>query len=168
MNTRKKIIKEIAESLFKLKKSNSFPVDARIICSTLGIDVNFITFKNTERKSTIYGFSEIVNDSYTIYVNTFFSPKEQLYTIAHEMGLLILHPEWVKSHHYTVRKNGKKIDTIYHEEAHYFALLLLMPSSLFNDSIKKFPASSLSDIMCVEYERLSDRIFIEEEFCHNL
>ena len=105
----------------------SIEVSVVLIAENIGYQV--LAFDPTESIENVSG--AIVNASKTIYINGDEHPYRRRYTIAHEIGHAMLHQD--RAHIIDYRQNminfsgGSQIE----DEAHQFAMELLMPAAKF-------------------------------------
>jgi Zn-dependent peptidase ImmA (M78 family) len=145
------IVKEI------LQNYDTYPVPVVKIANEKGIDV----YATSSLKSNESGLIRKEGDKFIIYVNKNHPQTRQRFTIAHELGHFVLHPDKIDSSgdsmiQYTKQylgQNGlQRADGIaltperkkMEKEANEFAAELLMPEAQFKDVWKK--SSSIEEI----------------------
>jgi Zn-dependent peptidase ImmA (M78 family)/transcriptional regulator with XRE-family HTH domain len=104
------------------------PIDnVTTLCEKLGIVVVFIDLS----QSKIDGCSIVYNDRpYIILNNKIDSAVRRRFTLAHELGHILLHSKLEKGH-----LNNSSANKEIEREANYFASCLLMPESEFTNDI---------------------------------
>jgi Zn-dependent peptidase ImmA (M78 family) len=134
-------LKEKSQEL--LKYNNTYPVEVIKIANGLGYRVFAL-----ENSQGIAG--KVCHKDKIIYINPSDNPQRQRFTIAHEIGHIVLHRNTNHEHH---RPNDDMTDTelnIYSDdieeiEANRFAAMLLMPDLEFQQAWSKF-AGQISQI----------------------
>lgn len=129
---------------------DSPPVPLTDIVTSYGLDIVYADFSPLPQGNEIAGFIDFENKK--IYVNKDDPPNRQRFTIAHELGHYILHPDLIKNeskYKVLLRRplNDKKY-TPEETEANCFAAYLLVPSELL-EKYKDIPNSINSSIFAV-------------------
>jgi Zn-dependent peptidase ImmA (M78 family) len=141
------------------------PVDPLRVAKTLGIKVVNAKFSD----ETISGLISKNKGDATIFVNHADSPLRKRFTIAHELGHLLLHMEGESAEFVDPKFNFRPTDP-YEQfdswsedrkkewEANRFAAALLMDESLILSAIKSIPASDLALHFQVSQQAMSIRL----------
>lgn len=122
-----KICSITQELLNNIPQNLSVQIPIVMIANNIGYKV--LEFDPTESIENVSG--SVVNASKTIYINGDEHPYRRRYTIAHEIGHAVLHSD--RAHVIDYRQNminfsgGSQIE----DEAHQFAMELLMPAVKF-------------------------------------
>lgn len=115
---------------------DSPPIPLTDIVSSYGLNIVYSDFSSIPKGNEIAGFIDF--ESKKIFVNKDDPPNRQRFTIAHELGHYILHPDFVKDEtKYKVLLRRPLEDKNYtpeEKEANCFAANLLVP----DDLIKKY------------------------------
>ncbi|HMN69895.1 MAG TPA: ImmA/IrrE family metallo-endopeptidase [Bdellovibrionales bacterium] len=144
---RKKIISKTAESL--LEKHGFFRpgFDADLLVRALGIELQCVD----EMENSISGFSVSAENKRVIGIrSTEFESKRGRFTLAHELGHLMLHQNSVinysRAEVFFRHNNGIGKNDPREYEANFFAACLLMPEQLVTAEVDKllFPEIGLS------------------------
>lgn len=142
---RRRIIRTEVIELLETNLISSAPVDVERIARSLGILV-----RRTPTDDDISGF--LLRDAggrAVIGVNTMHHPNRQRFTIGHEIGHFILHPEGTMHVDRTVIKlrdrassQGEDYEEI---EANTFAAELLMPINFLSRDLQRLPPTDFHD-----------------------
>lgn len=145
------VIQDKAKQLLKITGcSNTFPLPIEIIVEHLGFQCHFyIPDKDIEDIA-----SAVSHSKKKIYINQNNTPEQQLFSIAHKVGHIVLHGD---NHDYIDSPNIHK--NLQSEEAEKFAMELLMPEEHYckmwhktNHDLKK-----LSQLFGVSMELIQKR-----------
>lgn len=128
--TNSQIQRKAEDLLGKAGVKNSFPCPIEKIISFLGY-TSFL-FKPTKETETMSGVVD--HSSKKIFINDQDSPKRRLFTAAHEVGHICLHPG---DDHIDYRNSDFPLDQR-EKDADYFAACLLMPEKSFREKWEEF------------------------------
>ncbi len=131
------------------------PVNPVQIARRTGVEVTFVSFEGEDAKD-ISGFYDY--EERKIFVNRDEPALRQTFTVAHELGHKILHPDWVATDDYKVyRRNNQALDE--HEvEANAFAANLLMPRFMMDQFYENLSVADLSQIFAVSVPAVRTRL----------
>lgn len=121
---------EIDKTLYRIKVENglSYPENNLLeIATTLGVAVYEIDFQKIYQKQGINGVIQWDNDKPSIYINKNYTPERKTFTLAHELGHFILHPNSKKYRIDFIDYTKEDKETEEEIEANYFAGSLLVP-----------------------------------------
>ncbi len=143
MAARKILARKKARDLLASAKVKSPPVPIEQLANFVGAEVHYEPFSG-ELSGMVHRQS---NGKAVIGVNALHPPTRQRFTVAHELGHLLLH----KDEEFHVDENSpigfrsplssQAVDSD-EIEANQFAAELLMPVSLLKDEIEKIPAKT--------------------------
>lgn len=156
MRTKKqRKIQRLVEQLLQRAKVETPPVPVEQVAKLLGAQVHYNNFRN---KDAISGILVQANDRIVIGVNEKHTKHRQRFTIAHELGHLVLHshrnsyvdrnlPSLVRLRDET-SSSGSDPDEV---EANAFAAELLMPTSMLEHDMsiigsEEFDERSIDDL----------------------
>lgn len=150
MAVRRKLIRAQAEQLLQQQRIKTAPVNVKRIAEALGAEVQE---KPTDDKLSGFLFRDQAARRAVIGVNSLHSERRQRFTIAHEIGHLLLHkgePIHVDrlDTGYTIdRRNNdsSKGDQEVEVEANLFAAELLMPKKFIDVDLAKHEELDLFD-----------------------
>jgi len=146
---RRKHIRDVALRLCSKHGTGRPPVDVEKIATQLGAVIH----KNRV-EDDVSGFVAWKNDRPIIGVNARHSSNRQRFTIAHEIGHILLHPQMSLhiDESFAVRLRSDKSPRGDHDEkeANLFAAELLMPASLIADDIRRIGVLDLHDERRIE------------------
>ena len=139
--------KQVAERVLQDNCLEEPPINAKELAERNGLTVSFVNFNRLGPEySDIAGFINKNN----VYVNADDTPARQNFTIAHELGHILLeHDNYDILYRRDLENQSNK--TV-EQEANYFAANLLVPEKMFKSFIKEYPYASnkqLSDIFGV-------------------
>lgn len=149
MATRKRKIRALVQNLLSKHGITGSPIPVDRIAKALGIRLYVDTLEGD-----ISGFAHRAKDQVVIGVNTRHAPVRQRFTIAHELGHLLLH-DFDCLHidrGFTLRLRseisgqGTDQDEV---EANRFAAELLMPEGFLRDDLEGLESIDLLDDECV-------------------
>jgi len=124
----------LVKNLLKKNKLTSIPIDIEKIANSLGVQI-----KLSKLEDNISGFLYLKNENPVIFVNNIHPVPRQRFTIAHELGHLILNHNgdlFVDKEHVLYRDSRSKEGSLKLErEANRFAAELLMPEEMIIDEI---------------------------------
>jgi len=153
--------KKAQNSALKLLKECGYtkpPIDPVQIAKMLGVSVHSASFENQE-VSGLYDFEKNI-----IYVNNKDSVERQTFTIAHELGHLKLHSEWVKSNDYKVLLRSRRDKDPIELEADAFAAHLLVPKEMLTKYRDIASVSDLAKAFGVSFDMMSNRLAFENKY----
>ncbi len=151
-----------AYTILKHAKMFKCPVDVEKLA-----DFYSIYIIKEDMDDHVSGLCYTKNDKEFVGVNSAHSPKRQRFTIAHEIGHLILH--FPKNEDVIIdtdktttalfhRAKGKVVRRVYEKEANQFAAALLMPEELLIEALE-----SQSDDDEVDISNLADDFEVSEQ-----
>lgn len=149
MPVRKRHIRGLAERLLLANNIRSAPVDVERLARSLGADV-----QRQPADDNLSGFIIRNRKQQVIGVNSNHHRNRQRFTIAHEIGHLLLHDQHDDIHvdgngcGIPVRKRNEessKGEDDYEKEANLFAAELLMPETFLEQDIIDLEESNLLD-----------------------
>jgi len=131
MNVRRKRIQQLVDDLLIRTKETNPPINVEAIIKELGIQV---VRQKYPKDSDISGFVVRRDHVTAIGINSNHSPVRQRFTLAHELGHVLLHPPTTQELHidrqFSVKfrdeKSSQGLD-LEEREANLFAAELLMP-----------------------------------------
>lgn len=133
-----KIIEEKAENILNRFKTDRTPVDVAEIARKLGILVKYAT------SSEFSGLLYRKDKNAFMAINSSESPARQRFTIAHEIGHFLLHPQ--KNTFVEFRDNGTNKPRTFKEiQANQFAAALLMPRRSLLKDIATYQETGITD-----------------------
>ena len=116
--------KSESDALRILQEFNYYepPVDPIDIAKKMGIDVKMVVFDSND-VSGMYDYEKRI-----IYVNNNELPTRKLFTVAHELGHVIMHDDYVKNNtEYKILRRSPHDNDPIELEADAFAANLMMP-----------------------------------------
>jgi Zn-dependent peptidase ImmA (M78 family) len=141
-NSSLKRIKQNYPDLDFTAVESKFPVSLEKICDALNVYVDL----RDDLPDNLSGKIFKVDENYLIYANKNHSPRRVRFTIAHEIGHLIKHKEYIDKHGEILeRRDHTKYSLIQirqEKEANQFAAELLMPEYTFIEQHEKLLAKS--------------------------
>lgn len=168
-------IENRALSAIKVAGALSVPVDLIKIARSLQVQVHFQTFEDE-----VSGVLLIQNGERHVMVNKSHHPNRQRFSIAHELGHLLLHDTqgdrlFIDTHIRVYQRVGASTAKVYSEsgsattpeeerEANQFAAALLMPkpllieAALSRDLWDEFDVSSLAATFAVSEQAMAIRL----------
>lgn len=129
MDLRKKIIDE-AKKMFNDKKE----IDVIELASKQGIDLIAVD-TNDEYNAHIQYDDD--SQKFTIYINANHPYNRVKFSVAHELGHYVLHPDLIRKHKIVARSRIDHLDPKAEKEANNFAGELLMPQELVEEELKE-------------------------------
>lgn len=133
------------------------PFDPRRIADTLGLEIIYSKFPNDKNVS---GY--IRKNGIQIVVNSELSSNRQFFTISHELGHKVLHPEYVTSPKYEVLRR----DNTYHQgkpireiEADIFASHLMIPFFALKHYMKLATIEEMTKLFMVSKDALTNQLY---------
>lgn len=142
--------KEESQKILSDFGADSPPIPLDDIVATYGLKILYSDFSVLPYGNEIAGFINL--DTKTIYVNKDDPPNRQRFTIAHELGHYILHPEFIKDDtKYSVLLRQILTNKNYapeEKEANCFAANLLVPDEMLRKYEDK-PNSIISTLFAV-------------------
>lgn len=135
------------------------PINPIDIAVALGTSVFFSDFDGFDKVS---GFYDAEDNQ--IYVNKNELPQRQTFTIAHELGHMVLHKEWAMSQDYKVLLRESlefPSKDKYEREANTFAANLLVPNFLLRKYVDVASVPELSNLFMVSKTMIQNRIKFE-------
>jgi Zn-dependent peptidase ImmA (M78 family) len=147
---RRKHIRDVALRLFSKHGTGRPPVDVEKIATQLGAAIH----KNRV-EDDVSGFLVWQKAGPIIGVNARHSLNRQRFTIAHEIGHIVLHPQLSlridESFAVKLRSDkSRRGDDADEKEANLFAAELLMPANLITDDIRRIGVLDLHDERRIE------------------
>jgi Zn-dependent peptidase ImmA (M78 family) len=140
--------KEAAELLSRLKITTA-PTPVEKIAKELGAQIRFAPFDEE-----ISGMIHVKNGTIVIGVNALHHPNRQRFTIAHELGHLVLHKDKITSHVHIDKgfpaalmrdtRSASGTDTV-EVQANQFASELLVPQALLDKELAGKAAFDMED-----------------------
>ncbi len=127
------------------------PVNPIKIAESLGFEVEEAILKDDV--SGMYDY-----ETKTIYYNHNDAPTRQAFTVAHELGHILLHQEYVSSKEYKVLLRSPHKDDKYELEADAFAANLMMPQFMLDKLNFIGSKERLARIFCVSLQAITKRI----------
>ena len=118
------------------------------------MEVTFVSFEGEEARD-ISGFFDY--EERRIYVNRDEPALRQTFTVAHELGHKILHPDWVATDDYRVYRRGNQVQDEHETEANAFAASLLMPRFMM-DRCYELPVPDISQVFAVSVPAVKARL----------
>lgn len=154
--------KEEAQKLIDDNYISEPPIDVIEIAQNLGVDIKYIDFG--EKYNNVAGYIKIVEEKKTIYVNKNDALNRQIFTIAHELGHLILHKTQLENKSdiailLRTPIGNNEIDPL-EKEANCFAANLLVPTVMLNQHKDK-SIDILVNIFKVSKDVIGFRLKIE-------
>jgi Zn-dependent peptidase ImmA (M78 family) len=153
--------KKAQNSALKLLKECGYvkpPIDPVQIAKMLGVSVHSASFQNQD-VSGLYDFEKNI-----VYINNKDSVERQTFTIAHEIGHLKLHSEWVKSSDYKVLLRSPHDGDPKEIEANTFAADLLVPKKMLNEYRDIASRIELARAFGVSIEVVNNRLNLESKY----
>lgn len=147
MAVRRKHIRNLVEQLLEKHGIEKAPVDVKELALLLGA---FVQYEPTEDNLSGFLLRDFEHYRVLIGVNQNHHSRRQRFTIAHELGHLLLH-EGEKFHvdrRYAVKlrdENASKGVSEEEKEANLFAAELLMPACFIKKDLAQFDALDLFD-----------------------
>lgn len=145
--------KEAAELLSRLKMT-TVPTPVEKIAKELGAQIRFAPFDEE-----ISGMIHVKDGTIVIGVNALHHPNRQRFTIAHELGHLVLHKEKITSHVHIDKgfpaalmrdtRSATGTDTV-EVQANQFASELLVPQALLDKELAGRAAIDMEDEKSLE------------------
>lgn len=133
-------IRKSVEEILKAQNISSLPIDVKRVARSLGADV---VEKDLDHDTS--GLLAVTHGKRTIAYNSAHSENRQRFTIAHEIGHLVLHAAGIDHDDIFIDKkvynrNSQASQGIYRQEieANRFAAELLMPKKMLLITIKEF------------------------------
>ncbi len=125
-----------AKEIFEKYRENSPPVDVKIIAEDLGAELRYEPFEGDD---DISGVLIKKDDTCVIGINSAHAITRQRFSIAHEIGHLILHSKSALFVDKVINRDRKSSLAIDNKEieANQFAAELLMPRELIRKEINK-------------------------------
>ncbi len=167
MAVRRRHIRSVVEQLLDAHNLYAVPVDVAHIATALNVQIH----NDTAAADNLSGFllRDVNNRRALIGVNSTHTPTRKRFTVAHEIGHLLLHEGEVL---HVDQRNGidlgfriKRRDLASslgtdeeEQEANFFAAELLMPSSLLEADLLEIKAAMPED----EGEALEDEVLVEK------
>jgi Zn-dependent peptidase ImmA (M78 family) len=142
MIVRRKHIRELASELLADIKAKRPPVSVEDIARRKGV---IIRRGNVEPKVSGFLYRNVARGQAIIGVNSSQHPNRQRFTIAHELGHLLLHTGddvHVDKHRDDESAKGTNFEEI---ESNLFAAELLMPAQFLKEDLDRFGALHLLD-----------------------
>ena len=145
--------KEATELLGRLKITTA-PTPVERIAKELGAQIRFAPFDQE-----ISGMIHVQDGTIVIGVNALHHPNRQRFTIAHEIGHLIMHKEKVTAHVHIDKGFEAKLmrDTrsaagtdAVEVQANHFASVLLVPQALLDEELARRAAIDMEDEKSLE------------------
>lgn len=136
IDTREKISKEAENLLREMGLRHIFPCPVEKIINRLNFSGHLFT-PDTQTK-VISG--AVDHQQKRIYINTEDSVQRQLFTAAHEVGHIRLHP----NHDHVDYRDTFLNNDPHEKEADFFAACLLMPEDAFRKQWERFNGDTLS------------------------
>ena len=94
-----------------IKRYNlSPPINTIHLAEVLGYTIEWFG-RYKDQYNDILGFADVGDN--LIYVNNHVSTEDKLYTVAHELGQILLHPDLVKSKDYKVLTKDNRNEEAY-------------------------------------------------------
>ena len=163
---RRRHIRSLADRLLQKHAISQPPVDVRALAQALGAEVRMhradaelsgFLLRDSAKRRTIIG------------VNTEQHPNRQRFTIAHEIGHLLLHegrPMYIDSTQQVFRlslrsKDSSTGEIVAEREANLFAAEVLMPEALIERELATTPEFDVHDEKQVQ--RLADRFQVSAQ-----
>lgn len=154
MNIRRKYIRNLVESLLLETGQGSAPVDVRVIADRLNVIIREAPHDDDELSGFLLRDPSLSHS--IIGVNKTHNPNRKRFTIAHELGHLMLHVfEQVhvdkvgySTGYGRVRlRNTRSSEGVDAEEieANFFAAELLMPKSMLEEDLRQYPELDVLD-----------------------
>ena len=128
------------------------PINPVEIAKKLGFEVLEAIFERDD-VSGMYDY-----EKKTIYYNHKDAPTRQLFTVAHELGHILLHKEYVSSKEYRVLLRSPHKDDKYELEADAFAANLMMPKFMIDRFKSLGTTKKLASAFCVSLQAMTKRI----------
>ena len=134
----KKLLTSIANKFLRENWTNEFPVDVEVICDNLGIGIVPIKGLNFE-----FGIDAFITSNFkTIYVDddefSKASPRYR-FSIAHELGHLVLHkefyPKGIEGLNAILKASSEYSNKDSEFQANYFAGKILVPDEVLKEKI---------------------------------
>jgi len=156
-------IETIARGKLKEYGMYGVPVDPAVLANRMGINVATVIFSDND----VSGMMRKTGDTVRLYINNSDNPYRQRFTVAHELGHVVLHLNDFEEGDYPERnismfRNNSNIDPgdRYKEtEANQFAAALLMDEELVKDMWEKFKSlKSMADAFEVSKEAMAYRL----------
>ncbi len=139
------------------------PVNPMQIAEQLGIEVKAADFRDRDDVSGMYDF-----EKNAIYYNHKDLITRQAFTIAHELGHIMLHKEYVKNNkEYKVLLRSPHQGDKYELEADAFAANLMMPRFMLDKLHFVGSKERLARIFCVSLEAIKKRIGFFSRFTNS-
>jgi len=156
---KKEYARKEAQRILEENGISKVPISVDRIAKKLGAKIRYSPMDNEELSGMIY----VKNEIPIIGVNSLHHPNRQRFTIAHELGHLVLHREVIEREvHVDTKFSGlmrdQKSSDGYDDieiEANSFASELLMPSNIINKVIDDVIGNQVFDI---ESDPLIDKI----------
>jgi len=154
---RQRTIENIVEGILS-QHELSYPKNSLLeIAKALGAEVYFGDLPESETEG-VSGVIEWSNEKANIIINDSFSPKRSTFTLAHELGHLILHPNEKKNRIDTFNYTTGP-ESLDETEANFFAATLLMPRSKFTQLWSLTgDISAIADYFGVSVEAAENRL----------
>lgn len=151
--------KQEAKKLIEASYITSPPVDVVEIAQSLGIDIQYINFG--KKYNHVAGYIDIADEEKVIYVNKHNTPNRQTFTIAHELGHLVLHTKELKKEPdisvlLRVPIGNNEINFL-EKEANCFAANLLVPKEFLDNYEENTDTETLSNIFRVSKDVIGFR-----------
>lgn len=131
-----------AQEVLKEFGITNAPIDVEAIAARMGVTVSYESYKEE-----LSGVLVKEKDRNVIGVNSFHSKTRQRFTIAHEIGhLLLKHKGEIFVDQTVMKREGRSSQAVDLQEidANSFAAELLMPEYLVNEAVQKKRAESSS------------------------
>ncbi len=124
-------IDQTVESL-KLRTGLSYPQNNLLdFAKELQAEVFFTDLPKTDADTEIDGVIKWENGGAKILLNSSYSPTRKTFTLAHELGHFLLHPNQEKLRIDSFNYKDNTVESLEETEANYFAATLLMPKDQF-------------------------------------
>ncbi len=154
-----------AEKILKnnyIERTKDMPIRPDKIASTYGINVKYIDF--ADEYKNVAGYVDIEKN--TIYVNDNDPANRQTFTIAHELGHILLHKDELEKGNHDIAillrlPIGNNEDNPLEKEANCFAANLLVPTKFLCEYKDITNTSSLSKIFLVSEDVIRFRLKYE-------
>jgi len=117
---------QIEQEVQKLVNGYNYPIDIVEIAQKLGFEVYLSNFDNPD----VAGMVINSLDNKSIYINKKDIPQRQRFTIAHEIGHIVLHHKKDATFEEVDYRNTNELPSQKEIEANAFAAALLMPKEL--------------------------------------
>lgn len=134
-------------------------IDIFMICEKEGLKVEYFKSERNSKEYEIDG--AFFRKENKILINSTRPPKQMVFTLAHELGHVVMHTDIERD---ILLRNGKSSSADYLEkEANKFAACLLMPERMIKQQMEKWGISSthpdiLANLFGVSLQSMSCRL----------